>query len=224
MQAWDRYAYANNNPLYYTDPDGHFAIPVAIIAIALVALKVIDYGWTTYDIVNSASVALDTNNTPEVRQEAVVAAAIAIGAELLEPDEISPVAVPLDDIVRHGDDVAEIFYKEAVKNPDSTFAVLGKYLKGNKNSYEAVSEIFGGTHLNLERFDDFKKTFGEDKFWDLINERFIHEIGGEGKPVWLTEVYDELDTITGGLKKEMDILINQYNYKFKPGSHWLLPE
>jgi RHS repeat-associated protein len=24
-QAWDRYAYANNNPLYYTDPSGHYS-------------------------------------------------------------------------------------------------------------------------------------------------------------------------------------------------------
>ena len=73
----------------------------------IVVLKVIDYGWTAYDVVNSASVALDGNNTPEVRKEALAAAAVAVGAELLEPDDLSPVAVPLDDIVRHGDDIGE---------------------------------------------------------------------------------------------------------------------
>jgi RHS repeat-associated protein len=30
-RAWDRYAYANNNPLYYTDPDGHIPWPIVIL-------------------------------------------------------------------------------------------------------------------------------------------------------------------------------------------------
>lgn len=58
-------------------------------------------------MVSNASVALNANNAPEVRQEALATAAIAIAAEFLEPDEISPVAVPLDDIVRHGDDIGD---------------------------------------------------------------------------------------------------------------------
>jgi hypothetical protein len=116
---WNRYSYARGNPLRYTDPDGHFAIPVAVIAVAVIALKVIDYGWTAYDVISSASVALDANNAPEVRQEALAAAAVAIGAELLEPDDLSPVAVPLDDIVRHGDDIGEFIYKKGAKTTDS---------------------------------------------------------------------------------------------------------
>jgi len=28
-QAWDRYAYVNNNPLYYTDPSGHWGISIS---------------------------------------------------------------------------------------------------------------------------------------------------------------------------------------------------
>jgi hypothetical protein len=34
--AWDRYAYANNNPLNYTDPSGHVAVPIIIGIIGLV--------------------------------------------------------------------------------------------------------------------------------------------------------------------------------------------
>jgi hypothetical protein len=42
--AWDRYAYANNNPLYYTDPSGH--CPLCVV-IALVISAVILTGDTS---------------------------------------------------------------------------------------------------------------------------------------------------------------------------------
>jgi len=35
-QAFDRYSYSNNNPLRYTDPDGHFAFLVPFLAGALI--------------------------------------------------------------------------------------------------------------------------------------------------------------------------------------------
>ncbi len=46
VQAWDRYAYVNNNPLTYNDPDGHFvnvaagAIIGATIGVGLYALNI----------------------------------------------------------------------------------------------------------------------------------------------------------------------------------------
>jgi hypothetical protein len=42
VQGLDRYAYANNNPLYYTDPSGHFAIvPFAITMAVIVGVWMI---------------------------------------------------------------------------------------------------------------------------------------------------------------------------------------
>jgi hypothetical protein len=71
----------------------------------VILLKVVDYGWTAYDTVNYLSVAANSDNTPRVRKEAMDAALVAVGLELIEPDELSPIALPLDDIVRHSDDL-----------------------------------------------------------------------------------------------------------------------
>lgn len=73
----------------------------------------LDWGWTAYDVYNSASVALDANNSSEVRSEAVASAAAAIGMEILEPDEGLPISLPVDDIVRHSDEVGEFIYKSS---------------------------------------------------------------------------------------------------------------
>jgi RHS repeat-associated protein len=49
IHSFNRYAYGNNNPLKYKDPDGRF--PVVLIALA--ALKVADVAMTAYDTYKS---------------------------------------------------------------------------------------------------------------------------------------------------------------------------
>ncbi|MEW6179159.1 MAG: RHS repeat-associated core domain-containing protein [Chloroflexota bacterium] len=99
--AWDRYAYANNNPIYYTDPDGHIPIPV-IIGIAIVALKVIDYSWTAYDAWQSGRVLADPNASQQAKDAAAVNLALTAAFEAAEPDDLLPVSLPLDDLARKG--------------------------------------------------------------------------------------------------------------------------
>jgi hypothetical protein len=52
--AWDRYAYANNNPLYYTDPSGHnpllFALAVGVVATAAIG------AYIAYDIFTTPAI------------------------------------------------------------------------------------------------------------------------------------------------------------------------
>lgn len=69
VQAWDRYAAMGNNPLKYVDPNGYIPIS-AIIVIAVVALKVIDYGWTAYDAWQSRRVLADPNASQEAKDAA----------------------------------------------------------------------------------------------------------------------------------------------------------
>jgi hypothetical protein len=50
VQAWDRYAYVNNNPLRYTDPSGHciFGLDTAV-CIAAAVIGGIILGTTIYN-------------------------------------------------------------------------------------------------------------------------------------------------------------------------------
>jgi RHS repeat-associated protein len=42
IQGYDRYAYTNNNPLRYTDPSGHFPIPLVIVLIGMAVILTAD--------------------------------------------------------------------------------------------------------------------------------------------------------------------------------------
>ncbi len=138
---WNRYAYARGNPLRYSDPDGHNPIIAILIGAIKVISTAIDWGWTAYDTVNYVGAALDANNTPEVQKEAWGNAAMAIGTELIEPDEeLSPVAVPLDDIARHGDDIAA--GAEKVASQIHHFA-SNKHLTKWTAEFQAVAEKYG---------------------------------------------------------------------------------
>ena len=45
-QDLNRYTYVRNNPVRYRDPSGHCPL---CIAVGVLILKAIDYGWTAYD-------------------------------------------------------------------------------------------------------------------------------------------------------------------------------
>jgi hypothetical protein len=150
-QAWNRYAYANNNPVRYTDPDGHFAIvPFLIAAIKVVSIA-IDWGWTGYDTYNYLAVTFDSRNTPETRKEALGNAAMAVGMEFIEPDELSPVSLPLDDIVRHGNDIAKLVGHHTIPRqilkrlpPDIADLVRGK--RSDPNIWDIPENIHKQIH------------------------------------------------------------------------------
>ena len=161
-QGLDRYAYANNNALSYIDPDGHFAIPVAVIVAVVVITKVIDYGWTAYDAWQSTQ----TLNNPVATdaEKAFAAANLAMTAafEAAEPDDALPVSLPLDDLARHGvlklgDEVVE-HGDEIIKAP----VIIGENMKrvsdfANKNGGVTINDFIPSSEWSLEKNTDWIK-------------------------------------------------------------------
>ena len=65
--AFDRYAYVYNNPVRYSDPSGHCIFAgVDTIACLLVALKILDYGWTAWDMWQAGRTIASPNPEPPV--------------------------------------------------------------------------------------------------------------------------------------------------------------
>ena len=102
-QSLNRYSYVENNPVRYTDPSGHCVFgldTVVCIAAAVVALKAIDYGWTAWDTYQSGKVLADPNASRGDKLMAGLNVGMAIAFEAIEPDDLIPVSVPLDDATR----------------------------------------------------------------------------------------------------------------------------
>jgi len=93
------YSYSHLNPVKYVDPDGNEVTTAAVIK---TISAIIDYGWTAFDMVSAFVTTLNPNAKPIDKTLAKVDIALAGAFEGAEPDEISPVNLPLDDIARKG--------------------------------------------------------------------------------------------------------------------------
>lgn len=99
-QSLNRYAYVYNGPVTYLDPDGRFPIVPVLIVAGVVVLKVVDYGWTAYDVYQSGRVLTDPSAGRGEKLLAGLNIALAVAFEAGEPDDEIPVSVPLDDVGR----------------------------------------------------------------------------------------------------------------------------
>ena len=73
-------------------------MPFVIAALAL--SKIIDYGITAVDVIRSSIILADPCSPPEELLLASLNIALAIVFEAGEPDDITPVGIPADDIAR----------------------------------------------------------------------------------------------------------------------------
>lgn len=96
--------------------------------------------------------------------------------------------VPEDELIRYSDDIVEVstklpeeliekinqhFYEDAVKYPESPFAIIEHYIEDNPNSYEKVGDLEKATHLFSGKWSKFVEVFGMNEFWEKINASFI---------------------------------------------------
>jgi RHS repeat-associated protein len=100
VRAWNRYTYAYNNPLRYVDGGGNVPVVPLLVAGAVVILKVMDYGWTAWDVYQSGRTLANPLATDEEKLVAGVNLALAVGLEAAEPEDWLPVSLPLDDLGR----------------------------------------------------------------------------------------------------------------------------
>jgi len=104
----NRYSYARNNPLRHSDSSGHCIdglTTIACVAVGIAVLKAVDYGWTAYDIWQDQKIVSNESLPIEEREAAQNRILLAAAMEAAEPDELFPIGLPIDDVLRHGDDI-----------------------------------------------------------------------------------------------------------------------
>ncbi len=101
-QGLNQYAYVLSNPLRYVDDDGHLPIVPLLIVGGVIGLKAVDYGWTAWDSYQSLRVLNDPNAEQAAKVQAAADLALSAALEVSEPDDLLPVALPVDDLARKG--------------------------------------------------------------------------------------------------------------------------
>ena len=99
-QDLNRYTYVRNNPLYYVDDGGQIPVVAVPVAAGLLLLKVVDYGWTTWDMAQATWTLTDPCASPADQFWAGLTIVLAAGFEIAEFDEWLQINLPLDDIAR----------------------------------------------------------------------------------------------------------------------------
>jgi RHS repeat-associated protein len=187
VQAWDRYAYTNNNPVRYNDPTGHCVGPLALICVAIIEaapiiFEFVAYAATTYIVADQ----LTSNQTYVNGKPVDIGIVILPGPEIpldsgLQSSEIiSGEEGPLPyggepEQLRQGNDFHYGTGPEQLKEmyPDTDFAFKRRGQSGPD------VEVVGGMHpseypnssWNPENnYGDFKS----NTIWS--EERFLREI------------------------------------------------
>ncbi|WP_129582749.1 RHS repeat domain-containing protein, partial [Methanolobus psychrotolerans] len=139
-QYLNRYSYCLNNPVKYTDPSGHIVIPAIAIAGVKVVSTVIDYGWNVYDFATDSWTIVNPNSNVFDKEAAKIGLGLNIASELLDPDELSPVNTPADDIARKAlknqisRELKEGILETAAKNAGKTGVINPKDIRFTQNS------------------------------------------------------------------------------------------
>ena len=169
-QAWNRYSYVVNNPLKYTDPSDHCPWCL-VIAAAVVVSKAVDWGWTAWDAWQATNTLADPKASAEAKGRAQTELAAIAAFELLEPDELLPLALPLDDVGRR---IAKGAGREAA---GQTHHLLSKTVIGALEKHETLRGVFNPQDF-LAKAADLGSHQGYQSW---------HRAADEAIESWLTE-------------------------------------
>ncbi len=100
-QSYNRYSYVLNSPTGLRDASGHciFAVADTILCLAAAA-KIVDYVWTAWDTGWAMHTLSDANASQGEKVVAALNIGMAVFFEVVEPDDLLPVGLPLDDVAR----------------------------------------------------------------------------------------------------------------------------
>jgi hypothetical protein len=117
VQAWDRYAFVNNNPVRFNDPTGHCIGPLAIVCVALIEaapaiIEAVAYAVTAYVIADQISSNPPTVNGEQVNIGIVLPPSPGLMPEI--PSVTNPLALPDPGIVnpRTGEIVSTVLEED----------------------------------------------------------------------------------------------------------------
>ncbi len=147
-QSLNRYAYVYNRPLAYVDSSGNIPIPL-IIGAGILILKAVDYGWTAWDTYQSGRTLADPHASSSDKMAAGLNIATGVAFELIEPDDVLPTGLPLDDVAR----------KAVVKGAKEAFEAGGE--KGMRAFFH--NSLGNGADEVLRHVNDMAPIFSTDE-------------------------------------------------------------
>jgi hypothetical protein len=197
VQAWDRYGYTSNAPTIFIDNNGNFAVlPILIVAIVVV-LKVIDYGWTAYDAYQSVQTLNDPNASQTNKAMAATNLAASVAFEALEPDDFTPIALPIDDLARKGllevgEEVLEKTGKEIADPSGQMHHIFSKKILEAIESHSTLNNIFNRNDFVVQAFDKASHNghFGWHQLYDQTVVKWLKENPDASIDEFLSFLYD----------------------------------
>lgn len=148
----------------------------------MVVLKAVDYDWTAWDSYQSLKVIHDPNASEADKAAATANLALTAAFEAAEPDDLLPVALPLDDlaqkgILRVGQKVGERAAKQALEESGAAIAkkppiVIGENMANRVRPY---AQRIGAQTIN---------DFIPPEHWTMqANEAWIKQMRAEGREI-----------------------------------------
>jgi RHS repeat-associated protein len=133
IQAWDRYAYSNNNPLKYTDPSGHFV--ETAFDVAMILVDVADIAQNGLNWGNGAALVLDVASV-------VIPGVPAVGGVILKLTKTANTVDNVIDTVKAVEKVKETakIIDNVIESNSTIKNIVGKFCSFSEDTKVTTQE------------------------------------------------------------------------------------